>query len=203
MGALKSIGKNVSYLMKSILAHTVDIELGLLEVLKIIFQSFTQIRKVNLALNVWNVIMLERLAVIWEVTWKLARKLMKFMHVTYVDTEVELHLVWLYTWNLFILNSDENISSVKGMIFFSMEYLASSTYCVLLKNISLGKQFVQFLITRLKVSESLIKKLFYRENLLVFYLDSYLYVLSIIKYVIYQISDVITRLRIKAALTAM
>jgi hypothetical protein len=52
MGALESIGKNVSYLMKSILAHTVDIELGLLEVLKIIFGGFIQIRKVNLALNV-------------------------------------------------------------------------------------------------------------------------------------------------------
>ena len=52
MGALKNIGKNVSYLMKFILAHTVDIELGLLEVLMFIFQSFTQIRKVNLALNV-------------------------------------------------------------------------------------------------------------------------------------------------------
>ena len=52
MEALKNIGKNVSYLMKFILAHTVDIELGLLEVLMYIFQSFTQIRKVNLALNV-------------------------------------------------------------------------------------------------------------------------------------------------------
>ena len=52
MGALKGTGKNVSYLMKSILAHTVDIELDLLEVLNTIFQSFTQIRKVNLALNV-------------------------------------------------------------------------------------------------------------------------------------------------------
>ena len=93
MGALKSIGKNVSYLMRFILAHTVDIELDLLEVLKTIFQNFTQIRKVNLALNVWNVIMLERLAVIWEVTWKLARKLMKFIHVKYVDTEVELNMV--------------------------------------------------------------------------------------------------------------
>ena len=92
MGALKSIGKNVSYLMKFILAHTVDIELGLLEVLMYISQSFTQIRKVNLALNVWNVIMLERLAVIWKVTWKLARKLMKFIHVKYVDTEVALHM---------------------------------------------------------------------------------------------------------------
>ena len=92
MGALENIGKNVSYLMKSILAHTVDIELGLLEVLKIIFQSFTQIRKVNPALNVWNVIMLERLAVILKVTWKLARKLMKFTHVKYVDTEVAPHM---------------------------------------------------------------------------------------------------------------
>ena len=52
MEALKNIGQNVSYLMKFILAHTVDIELGLLEVLMFIFQSFTQIRKVNLALNV-------------------------------------------------------------------------------------------------------------------------------------------------------
>ena len=52
MGALKNIGKNVSYLMKFILAHTVDIELGLLEVSMYIFQNFTQIRKVNLALNV-------------------------------------------------------------------------------------------------------------------------------------------------------
>ena len=93
MGALKGIGKNVSYLMKFILVHTVDIELDLLEVLMFIFQSFIQIRKVNLALNVWNVIMLERLAVIWKVTWKLARKLMKFIHVKYVDTEVELNMV--------------------------------------------------------------------------------------------------------------
>ena len=90
--ALKNIGKNVSYLMKFILAHTVDTELELSLVSIDIFQSFTQVRKVNLALNVWNVIMLERLAVIWKVTWKLARKLMKFIHVKYVDTEVALHM---------------------------------------------------------------------------------------------------------------
>ena len=108
--------------MKFILAHTADIELELSLVSIDIFLSFIQIRKVNLALNVWNVIMLERLAVVWKAIWKLARKLMKFIHAKYVDTEVELHMVWLYTSNPFILNSNEKISIVTGMWFFLKFY---------------------------------------------------------------------------------
>ena len=92
MGALKSIGENVSYLMKFILAHTVDIELELLSVLIDIFQNFTQIRKVNPTLNVWNVILLQEVSKDWENIWKLAQKQRKFTLVKYANIEVVLYM---------------------------------------------------------------------------------------------------------------